>query len=81
MLFNASVKNETPALNGKPVIIGGGRTRRGIDRLLYRQRVQRGSIRHADVSALQKLLPRSGHKFKPRMDAYVEASPCDFPRP
>ena len=70
--FYASVeKRDNPALNGKPVIIGGGR-RGVVSTACYIARIK--GVRSAmPMFQALKLCPEA-IIIKPRMDAYVEAS-------
>ncbi|AXI43582.1 DNA polymerase IV [Sulfitobacter sp. SK011] len=70
--FYASVeKRDNPALNGKPVIIGGGR-RGVVSTACYVARI-RGVRSAMPMFQALKLCP-DAVIIKPRMDAYVEAS-------
>ncbi|KIN63225.1 DNA polymerase IV [Sulfitobacter noctilucicola] len=70
--FYASVeKRDNPALNGKPVIIGGGR-RGVVSTACYVARI-RGVRSAMPMFQALKLCPEAVI-IKPRMDAYVEAS-------
>ena len=70
--FYASVeKRDNPALNGKPIIIGGGR-RGVVSTACYIARIK--GVRSAmPMFQALKLCPEA-IIIKPRMDAYVEAS-------